>query len=144
MTIHELIKDTRSKAQIIKKEHKILVEFQRENPHLIEAILNEMRLQVAKSPNPLPTFDSLLTFKKDFLVDSMTKVYRQIKSTKGQSCMVCFYRVVPEFYQEQQHKGYKLGEVDNLGYIVTGSNLVIETSTVQRDDFLYQYYATNN
>ena len=76
MTINELIFSTRTKAKDIKKEHKVLVTFQKENPHLIEAILNEIRLRVSKAPSSLPTFDSLLTFKKEFFVDSLSKIYK--------------------------------------------------------------------
>lgn len=144
MTINELIFSAKTKIKDIKKEHKILVGFQKENPHLIDALLNEMRLRVKKSGSSLPTLDSLLVFEKDFIVDSLSKVYRQLEKNKDPQCMICFYKVVPEFYAEQRNKGYSLGEVDDLGYIVTGSNLVIETSTVQREEFLLHYFGVNN
>lgn len=145
MTINQLIFNTKANTKAIKREHRVLTSFQQQNPHLIEGVLNEMKLRVEKSGNNnLPTFDSLLTFKSDFLIDDMSKVYHQVSNSKNTDCMLCFYKVVPDFYQEQQRKGYQLGEVDDLGYIVTGSNLVIETTMVKREEFLYHYYVTCN
>lgn len=145
MTINELIYSTKNNLKAIKHEHNVLTNFQRHNPHLIEGVLNEMRLRVERSGHKhLPTFDSLLTFKPEFLIDNMSKVYYQVRESKDPNCLLFFYKIVPGFYEEQQRKGFRLGEVDDLGYIVTGSNLVIETTTVKREDFLYHYYVTCN
>jgi hypothetical protein len=145
MTINELIINTRSNTKAIKKEHKVLTTFQKQNPHLIEGVLNELKLRLEKGEKTdLPTFDSLLTFKTDFLIDDMSKVYKQISKSTNTDCRICFYKIAPDFFQEQQQKGFTYGDVDDLGYIVTGSNLVIETTMVKRNDFLYHYYGTCN
>jgi len=146
MTINELILNTQKQARAIKKEHNIVTGFQRQNPWIIESVLNEIKLQqeLNNIRPSAPTFDSVLTFKEEYLVDSMSKIYKQIAKKSDESCPVYFYKIIPDFYEVQQQKGFQLGEVDDLGYIVTGSNLVIETNVIQRDEFLTHYFTHSN
>lgn len=146
MTIHELVLVTRKDIKLIKREHRVVAKFQRENPWLIANVLNDIKLQreLERIPAPVPTFDSLLELKETLLVDTMGKVYKQVMQTKGEDAPIHFYKVMPRFYEQQQAKGYELGDVDELGYMVTGSNLVIESSSVNRAQFLTHYYGSYN
>lgn len=148
MTINELVYTSKRDEKKIREEHRILDEFQRQHPWLIQGVLSELKLKqdVKGESIPLPKFESILTFKENFLVNSMGKIYKQISELepKTVNCPVYFYKVLPNFYEIQKEKGLGLGEMDDFGYMVTGSNLVIETRIINREEFLGIYYGTHN
>lgn len=144
MTIQELISQTKKNVDQIKQQHKIIVDFQKQNPWRIQSILEEIRQQQTHPEKQTPTFDSVLRFNNEFLVDDLVKIYRQVKDKKGKIAPVYFYQIHQKFYQKQLDKGYELGSIDDMGYLVTGSNLVIEKSRVEKQDFLDHYYTLFN
>ena len=76
MDVNSLIKNTISFRDKILEEHLIFFNYQRSNPwHTLEMI-DELKSQ-GKVKN-IPSFDSLIKLKEDFLVDSYFKIYRQI------------------------------------------------------------------
>lgn len=147
MLLTDLINASKKNRKKIRQEHLILHDFQKKNPWVVLRVLEQMAEEGMAN---IPTFDEVIVLKEDFLLDDLSKVFSQIKKhnpqliNKGEMERVYFYTVKDGFYNSQLKKGYKLGERDNKGHLVTGSNLLIEVASVDLKEFLELYYTKNN
>jgi hypothetical protein len=121
--------------------------FQAQNPWILQERINELQSQ---GYNNLPTFEELLEFKDILFIDSMSKIYSQIKQNNpllintDLPVTITFYGIKKNLYKKQLEKGYRLGDIDDMGILVSGSDLVLETLTLNLQEFLDLYYTTNN
>lgn len=147
MLLSELISSSEKNKKKIKQEYIILQEFQKKNPWLVLKVLEQMSEEGQVN---IPSFDDVISFKEDFLLDDLSKVFKQIKKhnplliNKTESEKVYFYMTKEGFYNSQLKKGFKLGDRDVKGHLVTGSNLLIEVASVNLKEFLEMYYTKNN
>lgn len=145
MTLADLIAKSIKDEKKIRHEFNVMVEFQKNNPWCLEDILQEMRAD----GQDVPDVEDLLTFKESLFLKNMTRIFQQIKVEnpllvdKG-SVNIFYYTVKPNFFKNQQKQGLALGEMDTEGNLVTGSNLLIETATINFNDFINTYYSSNN
>lgn len=145
MTLADLISKSIKDEKKIRHEFAVNAAFQRENPWCLEDILEEMK----EDGQEVPQLEEILSFKESLYLNSMTKIFQQIKVENPQlldtgSVTIYYYTVKPNFYKNQQKQGMKLGEIDIEGNLVTGSNLVIEQATINFNDFINTYYSTLN
>jgi hypothetical protein len=147
MLLQELIEKTKKNSDAIRSEHAVLKSYQECNPWIINEVLEQME---SNGHSDIPTFENAIRFKEDLLIDDLSKVYRQLRKSnpnlieRGDGEKVYFYSVGKNFYKKQLKKGFELGDRDNFGYLVSGSNLIIEVATVGLHDFLESYYMLHN
>lgn len=146
MILLELIQHSKKNAKKIREQHDILREFQQAHPWHIQRALENMREHDMVN---LPSFEDLVSFKEELLVDDLPKIYHQIKKNnkllieKGPETIL-FYNIKKNFYKDQIKAGFALGETDDVGNLVTGSNLIIEPASIDLKDFLDIYYTISN
>jgi hypothetical protein len=147
MFLTELIDDAKKNAKRIRQEHVVLEQYQRSNPWNVLSVLKQMEEEGEKN---IPTFDQVVALKEEYVLDDLSKVYHQIKKhnplliNRGQVEKIYFYTVQNGLYKQQQKKGFSLGDKDNMGRLVTGSDLMIEVVSIELKDFLDVYYIRNN
>jgi len=147
MILLELIRESQTLKGRIKQEHAVLVDFQRKNPWTITNILDKMKEDGMKK---VPTFEQILILKEEFLLDDLSKIYYQIKKINPLLIVrefpekVWFYSVQDDLFKTQLAEGYHLGDKDKDGKLVSGSNLIIETATIDIKEFLELYFTTLN
>jgi hypothetical protein len=150
MLLLELVEKTKKEEERIRYEYGVLKQFQEANPWIVNMVLEELQQE---GKDNIPTFEDVIKFKEDMLLNDLSKVYRQIKNNNpnlidkvesGIEVTVYFYSVKPSFYKKQLKKGFNLGEKDNMGYLVSGSNLIIEVATIDLKEFLDLYFTTYN
>lgn len=147
MTLQQIINSTKEYKTQIKSQHKVFAEFQRNNPWFL---LEEIEMLKKEGISDIPTFEDSISFKKEFLLTGLEKVYHQIKKRnpllidRGEPEMIYFYSVVPGLYKQQQTLGFSKGDRDDNGILVTGSDLIIEIASVNIHEFLTTYYTLNN
>ena len=147
MTLLELIEKTKQDIDSIRAEYRILEDYQKANPwHILESIED---MKSKGFPN-VPSFNDAIKFKEDMLMDSLSKIYNQIKKNnpdlldRGAPEVVYFYTIRPGFFKKQLKKGFQLGAKDDMGFLITGINVIVETATVNIHEFLESYYMLHN
>lgn len=145
MTLADLIAKSIKDEKKIRLEFQVMTEFQKANPWCLEEILQEMKADGQE----VPDIEEILTFKESMFLSSMVKVFKQVRIENPLlvdtgSVNIYYYTVKPNYFKNQQKAGFKLGDQDEAGTLVTGSNLVVETATINFNDFINTYYSTNN
>lgn len=146
MDLNRLIKRTTVIRDEILEAHQILFDYQRSNPWYITSMIEELKNQ--DQTRNIPSFDSLIKLKEDFLVDSYFKIYRQLArkdpffSSSEQT--VYYYSIIKGLYQSQLADGFEKGDVDDLKRLVTGSDLVLNQIPINVPRFLNIYYTLCN
>jgi hypothetical protein len=98
----------------------------------------------------IPSFDNVISLKEEYLLDDLSKVFHQIQKhnpllvSTATLEKVYFYDVKEGLYNSQLKKGLSLGDKDNHGRLVTGSDLIIDTASIDLKEFLDMYYVKNN
>ena len=148
MTLAEVIQKSKKDEKKIRQEHSILATYQKGHPWHLEEAIENMRQQNNGTDN-IPSIDELLEFKEHLLVDSIVKVFQQIKKSNpllidNGPQDIYYYVVKSTQYKNQLKKGYGLGDIDDQGGLVTGSNLLVHSATINLHEFLSTYYSFNN
>jgi hypothetical protein len=147
LSLEDLIEKSKREEEKVRYEHKVLADFQRSNPWILQTIIDELS---DSGKEGVPTFDNALDFREEYLLNDLTKVYRQIKKRnpllidEDEPEQVYYYTVKPQLFKKQLKKGYALGDRDENGYLVSGSNLVLEAVSISLSDFLVLYYTLRN
>lgn len=147
MSVDELIEKTLKEEKKILKEHDILEEFQRTNPWVITSVLEKLSQEGHEN---IPTFEEAIRLREDYLLNDLSKIYKQIKkrnpllANNGTPEEVYFYTVKKDLYKRQTAKGLSLGDRDTNGYLVSGSNLMLEVASIDLKEFLEMYYTIRN
>jgi len=137
----DLIKNTINSRKEIIEEHKIFMDYQRKNPEIIY----ELTEQLKNSNVEVPNFETIISLKQDYLIDNISKIYRQIIKKNPllinypQGTVIFYYALEPDLFKKQIEKGYIKGEYDEDNYLVTGSNLVLKQLLVNVDSFIRFY-----
>lgn len=150
MNLQQIIRFSQlNKAQII-KEYETFENYNRRHPQTIE---NELKKLQMNGEQGVPSFNELIEYKDNYLLDNPVKVYRQIKAKNptlnpdlgnGMSTVFC-YLTEPDLAKRQLQRGLRVGESDPLtGAFVNGSDLVIECIGLNTREFLYSYYTAFN
>jgi hypothetical protein len=148
MTINSLIKTTLLMRDEIISQHRIFSDYQRTNPWHIHQMVEELKNR--RNIQNIPSFDYLISLKEDYLIDSYSKIYRQIIkrnpffNDKNPGEIIYFYFIQKELYQSQLAEGFEKGDIDNMNRLVTGSDLVINTMPLNVSQFLTTYYSLYN
>lgn len=147
MMLLELVDETKKNRHKIIREFQILESFQRKNPWHVLSVLKQMGEEGISN---VPSFDDVVSMKEEYILDNLGKVFTQIKKhnplllTKDETEKVYFYVIKNNLYANQLKKGFALGDKDNKGRLVTGSDLVIEIASINIKEFLESYYIQNN
>lgn len=146
MDVNNLIKETIRLREEILKEYFIYSNYQKCNPwytlNMIEKLKTKNHLK------NIPSFKNLIEFKEDFLVDSWTKIYKQIVKKdplfNDDFQTIYYYSIIKELYQSQLKEGLEKGDLDSQNRLVTGSNIVLNSIVLDTKSFLNFYYAICN
>ena len=146
--LDDLVKETQQQLSIIKKEYKKYFKFNNENPWYVNEMIESMKAS-ENYKEEVPTFDTIISFKKDYLIDDYTKIYKQIHSRNphfldSMKNVVLYYHIIDGLYEDQLKQNFKLGERDNQGRLVTGSNLVLNSINIGVSEFLNFYWQVSN
>lgn len=146
MELQALIQTVKKNRKRIEKEYKTLEAFQRKNPWHVLSVLEQLKEDGEEN---IPTFDQVISFKEEYILDDLSKVYHQLKKHNPYLITtrvgkVYVYTLQEKLYASQLKKGFALGEKDNRGRLVTGSDLTIEISTINIKEFLEMYYTEMN
>lgn len=145
-TIEEVIEYTKKNLNSIQEEFDKYQNYQINNPDYVFEVIETLKKKKIK---PLPTFDEMITFKTGYLIDNESKVYAQIKNrnslfiARGPEVLL-FYKVEKGLFNKQCKEELELGELDSLGRIVSGSDLIISSLQFDFQKFLEDYYSLNN
>lgn len=146
MDVNNLIKSTTNLRDRILEEHLVFFNYQKSNPWHTLGMIEELKSQ-DKTKN-IPSFDSLIKLKEDFLVDSYFKIYRQIVKKdplfNKESQIIYYYSIIKGLYQGQLEEGLEKGDIDSKKRLVTGSDLVLNTISLNVKYFLNTYYSICN
>ena len=147
--LDDFVKETNNKASLIKNEFDIYRDYQVNNPWIVNQMITDI-----KTTSPQPdvdnfTFESIVSFKEEYFINDYSKVYLQVSKRnplliKTNRDIVLFYAVDENLFNKQIKAGFSLGDRDDNGRIVTGSNLVLNSIQIDLDEFLYVYYTENN
>lgn len=147
MDLLSFIQKNKKQESLIRKEYKKLADFRKSNPWILQEYMKGLRSQ---GYNDIPNFEELLKFDELLFIDNMSKIYSQIKRNNpllintDSPVTIIFYSIKKNLYKKQLEKGYKLGDMDDDGFLVSGSDLVLETLTLNLQEFLDLYYTINN
>ena len=91
----------------------------------------------------------LFEFNSDYLIDSDTKIYKQIIKeniylVEEQIVTIYFYSYQKDFYNNQSKKGFELGSYDDQQFFVCGVDICIEAIQIKTADFKKNYFCVNN
>ena len=145
ITIDDIITQTKNSLSLIKVEFEVYQQYQLNNPEYVYEVIENLKQQKI---NPLPTFDEMITFKTGYLIDSESKIYAQIKHRNfyfiNRGEVLLYYKVQKGLFEKQQKQELELGDLDEKGRIVSGSDLVIDSIQINFQDFLGTYYSLHN
>ena len=147
MLLVELISASKKGRKKVKQQHTILQAYQKQNPWVVLSVLQQM---AEEGIDNIPTFDEVISLKEEYILDDLGKVFHQIKKhnplliTGPELEKVYFYTVKDGLYTSQLKKGFALGEKDNQGRLVTGSDLMIDIASINLKEFLDMYYIKHN
>lgn len=147
MTIDELIAKTKKESLQIKKHFEILYNFQCTNPWIINSVLDELKEQ---GKTKIPTFEEVVGWKEEYFINDYSKIYHQIKEhnpdliSTGDPQLIYFYILKKDMYKKQRVKGLSIGDRDQEGRLVTGSDLIIDITGVDLKTFLNFYFIASN
>ena len=147
MMLLELIAETKKHRVKLIEEHQTLESYQRQNPWHVLSVLKQMQDEGVSN---VPSFDEVISLKEEYILDDLSKVFSQIKKhnplllTKNETEKIYYYTLKHNLYASQLKKGFALGDKDNKGRLVTGSDLVIEIASINIKEFLEMYYMQNN
>ena len=147
MSVDEVIEKSLREEKKILKEHDILEEFQRTNPWVITSVLDKLQKEGHEN---IPTFEEAIKLREDYLLTDLSKIYKQIKKknpllvSHGKTEEVYFYTIKKDLYKKQTGKGLTLGDRDSNGFLVSGSNLMLEVASIDLKEFLEMYYTARN
>lgn len=136
MITQDLVQETLQNYVTIKKEFKKFSDYVTQNPWIVTLPQNS-------------SLEDVIAFREEFFVDSYNKVYKQLKKQnpelidKGPQ-LIYYYQLIPDFYQNQLKKGYHLGDKDENGFLVTGTNIILNKQAVDVTKFLNFYYTSHN
>ena len=142
-TLVDLIHFSKANKSRIKKEFKKLEKFHRENPWLLKEKMVEQLGEVTEEQ-----FEKAIQIDDSLLLDDLSKVYSQVSKNNpsliDQPCSIFYYSIHEGLYKSQTAEGYQKGEFDKRGFIVSGSDIILETSPVDLKSFLSLYFSTCN
>lgn len=148
MTLSELIIKSKKEEIKIRHEHEIFVDFQKNNPWIVDQIIEDLIKEKLPSED-VPSIEDFLEFKNDLLLIDLHIIYKQL--VKQNPLLVndgpqeiLYYSVTANHYKNQLKAGFKLGDEDEEGNLVTGSNLTVQTASLDLEEFLGSYCALNN
>lgn len=148
----QIIKETQLKKKKIISEHKKLYNFYMNNPmafySIIEMNIDELENLPNKSESELKRLSTLkkiisenncieknFSYKEIYLFDSYKPIYCQIKDiTPNFNDLVILH-----FYSLTEKSKVPIGEMNEYGKINTGSQLIMDTITVDAELFYYFY-----
>lgn len=147
MLLEELIKSTQKESIKIQDEYRVYEDFQLRNPWYVNEMISNLKM--SNHTQDIPTFERIISFKDTYFIDDYTKVYRQLKERNpyfvpANKDFVMYYSIEKDLYKKQLEAGLSLGDKDIKGRLVTGSNLILNTVSVNIDEFLSFYYSINN
>jgi hypothetical protein len=138
----QIIKNSKKDKQLIIKEFKILQTFYKENPWVLK---EDAKRQIGEYS--FEQLEKALQFQEIYLLDDLSKVYKQIKILNSFTLLrapVFFYSVNKNLFSQQLQEGFKIGDIDNKNFVVSGSNLVLEALDLKILEFLNFYFSINN
>ncbi len=147
MMLQQLVFEVKKNRRKIEKEFKVLKSFQEKNPWHVLSVLKQMEEEGTEN---IPSFEDIISMKEEYILDDLSKIFLQIKRhnplllTKGETEKIFFYSIQNNLYTNQLKKGLSLGDKDNKGRLVTGSDLTIEIASINIKEFLEMYYTQNN
>lgn len=148
--LDDLIKETTHQAVKIKAQYEVYKDFNQRNPWIINEMIQNIKMSQSYDPTAQDlSFDKILSFKSEYFIDSYSKIYKQLikrnpKLVPSDKDIILFYAIEEGLYKQQQEAGYQLGDKDDLGRIVTGSDLVLNSIKIDMNEFLGLYYSANN
>jgi len=148
LVLDDLIRETTHKSKVIKAHYEVYRNFQLENPWIVDDMIRNIKISQPSQAHDL-NFDKIVSFKSEYFIDNYSKIYKQLVNrnpllVNSKKNIVLFYAIEEGLYERQLKAGYRLGDKDELGRIVTGSELVLNSINIDIDDFLNIYYSASN